>query len=405
MPVTGTVITGGGDALTAAEYTECYQDLIEYLQAHSQAGGTAGGQADFRLICQNALRELTRVHEWDHYVGEYRLHFNNPYSTGTLTYDHVDSTYPREVTFSDAMSAAVQAWAPYARLRISDRVYAIDEVKDSTTVTLREENAPDADIAAGTSFTMYRSEYLLPVDFWKAHSIYLDDEEWALRYVSPSQWQWNELFVNETSMPVSWTLLKSPKHHTRWMMCVEPYPGADDESLALMYRRGPRRIKYTGTVATDKVAGITATAGESSATIAGLKGDVVGSVVRFSADTSSYPTGLYGVNPYYEQLTIKTYNTGTGATTFTSALDASYAATKVVVTDPIDVSDNMLHALHALLEAYMARHHSKRSADVATADALARRAIRVAMENEVRMDRSSWYRLDNNEEYFDVTWT
>jgi hypothetical protein len=273
----------------------------------------------------------------------------------------------------------------YGRVRIGDSVYTVDERVSSTIVTLDESSNPGADVAS-SSYTAYRSVYPLPSDMWRLYDVAVETSNWITYYISPIEWQQRERYLNAGGQTWAWTILKDPDADGRWALVVDPHP-TTAEPLMFMYRRKPRTLRWSGTeTAARATASQNATASSSASTIttdSALPSTMVGSIIRLSDTASAHPTGLAGNNPFYEQHKIKSIS-GTTVTIHDTITNSSgYSNAYFVVSDIIDMSDNMLEALKTEIEYRVARF-SNDARDVVTARKIADYQIRRALEAETR---------------------
>lgn len=362
-----------------------YNDLLDYCQTWSQGGARTKQQNDYKEAIQSAYRDLCLVNKWEYFYDEHRINLMAPYSTGTLAYDHTGGAHERLVTFSTALSSTVQGWAKYGRLIIDDVVYAVDDYKTTTTVTLDSVLCPTADIASGTSFDLYQSSYPLPDDFIALEEVFVEGGFWQAHYITPSEWMARERFLQSSGRTDFWTIMRDRRIRNRLNLLVSPYPNTA-EPLGFIYRRRARPLRIPGTDSANRTATVTGTAGESTLTTSvALSSDYVGSVIRLRDDTSNVPTGLAGQYPYDEQHLIKSISSTT-VTLDGTTLEKTYSADRMVVSDPVDINESMLEALKAQIEYRLARFHAgaRDMPSINTFKAAADREIRMAMECESR---------------------
>jgi hypothetical protein len=102
------------------------------------------------------------MHRWSVYEAEYFLRVEAAYSTGTIAYDHTGGVVERLVTLTDG------TWpdeVQHYRIVIDGDHYPIERRVSDTTLTLQPSENPGADVAAGTSYQVYRQSYPLPIGF------------------------------------------------------------------------------------------------------------------------------------------------------------------------------------------------------------------------------------------------
>ena len=186
--------------------------------------------------------------------------------------------------------------------------------------------------------------------------------------------------------------MKDPDSDGRWALFVDPYP-TEAEPLMFMYRRKPRTLRWTGTEVTARSSSSqTATASNGASTIttsSALPSSMVGSIIRLS-DTTVHPTGLAGINPYYEQHKITGISSTTVTIDGTIQHASGYSGKYFVVSDPIDMSESLIEAFKAEVEFRLARLANDQR-DISNARAIADRQIRQALEAESRHKGGTGY--------------
>ena len=164
-----------------------------------------------------------------------------------------------------------------------------------------------------------------------------------------------------------------------------------------MYRRKPRVLRWSGTEAkartctangsTSADPAITSVADSSGAVT--MPSSMVGSIVRLATD-SALPTGFAGSNPFNEQHEITAV--GSGTISILGTLSQAYSGAKLLISDPIDMSDNMLEAFKAQMEYRLARFSNDQRGTV-TAQKVADFELRRALEAESRVAMNSSGRM------------
>lgn len=337
-----------------APFLSTYQDLVDSLVTFTRGGGQDAEQRDLRTAGFLAYQHLAKVHDWQFFRRNHRVQLVAPVSTGTITYDHTGGAYERLLTFSTALSATVQAWAPYGTVLIGEVYHDIDAVKSSTTVTLGSVRNPGADVAAGTSYTLFRTSYNMPPDFrgtWAP----IDEGSYMASYLQPEEFHFLDRIYPSTSSVWYWTIMPSTDSYGMWAMKLHGYP-SEVESLDFQYQGRPRPIRYTGYENKCRVGTVTISSG--TATVTGtstqFESGMIGSVLRVSADTSLWPGGVYDMNPWSEQKIITAVDSTTSLTV-DSNFASSYSGTKYTISDPLDIDEELNGALIALAEAKLAR--------------------------------------------------
>jgi len=283
-----------------------YEDLLGYITALTDGGARTKDLRMHKEVIQGAYRDLAMSYEWRYYLKEGRINLVASYSTGTIDYDHEDGSGNeiREVTLAGS-GAVWPSWAKYGRIRFGDVVYPIESRTSNSVIILGSDFNPGADVAALTTYEIYRSVYPLPEDLWRLYDVAVEKNYWLPHYITPSEWFQQDRFSQTSGQTWAWTIMKDPDADGRFALWVDPSPSTA-EPLGFIYRRRPRALRWAGTEVaartyTFAAASIGATAVVTSVA---LPSTMVGSLIRLS-DTidsvSTLPTGLAGTNPYVEQ--------------------------------------------------------------------------------------------------------
>jgi hypothetical protein len=293
-------------------------------------------------------------------------------------------TYPYQVTLT---GGTWPAWAAYGALRIGDLNYEVARRVSDTIVLLREASASPADIAAGTTYQLYRDTYTMPEDFVTSDKPYAESMWGGLQYVHPSVLLQASRYASvSANAPHYYTYLGDPLVANRLAIRFYPYP-EQVRTLDFIYKRRCRAVTLweyaTGTVTVDASSGATQlVTGLSTAWTAAM----AGSVLRLSADTQNLPTSLAGSNPAAAERNLAVYGSATSYLTDDS-LSVSYTAVPYRLSDPIDIEEGtMLEAFHRCCEKHMAILGNKK--DKADAVRLYDLALLRAREADVRHFRA-----------------
>lgn len=353
-------------------YKDAVDNALDFLGADAQVQARQAA----RKAVSTALDQLCREHPWTYFYARGRLATVAPYSTGTLAYDHTGGTYERQVTLTDG---AFPSWATYGFIAISNVVYEVAERISSTIVTLTAHNNPGDDIASGTSYTLFRDSYPLPVDFLSCDRFLNASNAGYLHFSHPREWLERQRINITTAQPRMWTLTGDPNY--AGLLCVRFYPAPDAAyQMDFLYQRRARPLvieeEKTGTV----------TVSNGSATVSGTGTSFsqrhVGAVLRFG-DTQNTPTGLRGNYPYtYERVIMSVESTT--SLTVDAVLPEAIAAVKYSLSDPIDIENGaMLAAFERGVEKEIA--FSKRMKDRLDAAQHYQATLRLAMQADSRV--------------------
>ncbi len=329
-----------------------YRDMIEHLVGYVDGLGQEAEQNRARQAVQAAYRELGLEHSW-HYLSKHdRISVSAQYTTGTVAY----TSSTRTLTGS---GTTFPTWARYGRLLFSgDTVlYKIAERTDGTTLTLESAFAPAADVAAGTSYTLYRSVYPLPGDFWRLEEVH-DETVWGNGFVVPSEWVRLERQVARAGRPFVWTIMGHPDLFGSMALCFYGRI-ASAQTFDFIYQTQPRRLKYDGYNFYSSQDANTLDAysvGDTSIDFSGvsLETDVVDAVLRTAMSAATGPPGGIGAAERYAEQKIITVRDDADTVTVDSGMAFASASTEFTISDPVDLPEYMLDAFERGCEYQMA---------------------------------------------------
>lgn len=372
--------------MPASEAVFTFNDALDYC-THVLEGGSRGKAASWiREAVLGAYNEVVLANRWTYYQKEHRINLQAVQSTGTVTYDLTGHAEGEKALTIDGVLGTWPSWVKRARIQISGTIYKVKDTTTDANVILLEDNfAPLADITTGTAYQLYQSEYPFPDDLWDLQNVMVEKDNWITYYIRPTEWTQRERFFGSTGQPWAWTILKDDDLDSRWSLYIDPIP-TTAEPIGFIYRRRPRTLRWGGTESAARVTltGINAAAASSVTLTTTLPQNMVGSYIRFHGSTTDYPTGFAGQNPFYEQHRIKSIS-GTTVTLDGTTLSQAYSSSeKAVVSDPVDMDDQMLEAFKAAMELRLARSAGS-NRGVANAYQMYLSCMRTAMENEARV--------------------
>ena len=321
-----------------------FHDAYTTVERFSARRGVGASNEDIRAAIIDAYQELCDRYPWSYQRKRYRVNIEAPQSTGTVTYDSDANTL--EIDGGTWPTTAID-WT----VLIDNVTYDIASYTSSTVVTLDTTQKPTSDIAAGTSFEIYRRYYTLPDDF-VAMSDPMPGETSSLFgvYLEP-----DELFARMRREPGSgqataWTVAPILDTYSRMGLYLQP-PHSTAETLDIWYRSQPRPLRYVGTEKRCSAGTIDVVA--DSAVVAGtsttFENAMEGSIFRIGDHGTYQPTGLRGARPWVEQRSILTYTSAT-AVTLDAVVATSQSTIKYTVTDPIDIDPAASTALLRMAE-------------------------------------------------------
>lgn len=359
------------------------QDLVDLatFYAHSSAE-----ERDLRLVrhaVQEAYRELAHERDWNYYIRQARIHLSASQSSSTITY----TSSTRALTLA---SGTWPSWAANGTVRIAGVNHKVSTRDSNTQLTLDPVNCPAADIAAGTSYVLFRTVYPLPPDFKRLLRPTTVDGAWQ-NYVCPESWLSLERRSYTTGGPTQWTVLGDENTLAGNAIHIWPAP-TSTETLDFLYHRTPRQLVYTGydgnqnsqRTTTQSTVATTADSATVTGTNTAFAAAHVGSIIRVTDSTSVLPDGRDGgLNPWLEQKVISARASATSLTA-DSVFSNTLSGVFYTISDPVDVAPSMLNALKACLRWKVAE---LRRMDSAERDYIAYARARVlAFENDARVD-------------------
>lgn len=329
-----------------------FNDLVEHvLDAHSLERTAAMNLRSARRAVIEAYRYLTTCYDWSLYVTKYILPTVASQSSSTITFDYTGGAYERMLTIA---AGTWPSWAAFGKIIIDGVHYDVEDRKTSTIITLTAASTPTADVAAGKSYKIYRSQYPLPVNFRNMTRMLDADSDLVIPIVTDAQEHYSTQGVNSTPGTPTQACIRGDNEYFGSLAVVFSPPPNAVLYYDVLYNRSARDLnieKYnTGTVSTSS----TTVTGSSTV----FPEDCVGSIIRFSS-TASVPTSVIGEaggtspvdNRYYAQRTITARASDTSLT-IDSALTTNVSAKPYIISDPLDIEYHaMFGALKALAEA------------------------------------------------------
>jgi hypothetical protein len=303
-----------------------YRDAVRHMVDYLGADVEGSAKRDARRSILAGYREFSTAARWCYYYQRGRINTVAPQSTGTVEY--TNST--RQLTLT---GATWPSWVTFGTVAINNVSYDVDTSVSSTVVTLSVNSNPGADVAALTTYTLYRDTYPMPADFTAADE-FADVANYSKPiYVHPATWLSQQRLSKSPATPRTYTFTSDP--HYFGTMAVRFYPPPDTiHAYDFIYQRRPRPLVYD-----DVNAGtITVTASSSSVAGTGTAFDskYVGSVIRNSLTATDLPEGLEWETPYDVERVILSV---TNATTL--AVDTAYVNARsgvlYTISDPVDV--------------------------------------------------------------------
>jgi hypothetical protein len=367
-----------------------FRDAVDYI-ADTLDVDLTGRQGRLARRCvEDAYREFTKLHQWSYYQASGFIETIEPISDGTIAYDHTGGSDERLLTLSDATwPADLRGY----RILIDEKSYPIGESLSTTTAVLFESRNPGADIAAGTSYHLFKCEYELPSDFSQQGGLVELQSGWYPwpQYVPIQEGlEWLTADQYPQDSPELYTLHFSDHFLGETVLQLFP-PPATVRRYDFSYRRIPASLQQFGTLTEYYEGTVTGSNGEFTLTGAGTAWDsrMLGCVLRLPEATSiERPTGRIGsdesVNPFAFQAIVESVESATGIT-LDRALEADYTDTPYTVGSYLDLAaDAMLNCFWRLSEYHYAMGATRLKKVVDERYDKFRMALSLAKEADVR---------------------
>lgn len=361
-----------------------YQDVIEHLADVFQVDRKGRILRNLRRAVDEAYRDLPQYGYWSCYRRRLILTTVPSQTTGTIAYTHSSRT----VTLTGStFPATAQAY----RLIIGNTHFDVESYTDSTHLVLPESSNPGADVASGTTYMLYKSEYLLPVGFRRLLGLYDTSQRRLLEVIEDiTEQSLMQAALYSPGVPLYAAIRNTGETQGRLSLIFTP-PPVSARNYELLYDTSPREfvineVHSDGTVAVSS--GSTSVTGTGTS----FPSNCAGCVIRFSGNSGDEPTGPFGAmvnntdkdNPYVFQTTIAAYTSAT-AITLTDAAPAAYSGVRYTISDPIDIEPGAMQTAYLrLAEAKFAVLMGLPDKEREFREAAANRAILVAKENDNR---------------------
>lgn len=310
-----------------------YADLIDHLIDFTSANPSAQKIRQSKQAIQQGYANFRNDHNWPYYYATGRICTVAPYDEGTITFDLSGGSVEREVTLT---GGTWPAWAAFGQLLIGAVFYEVAERVSDTILQLDIEKAPTADITTATSYQIMRDTYTLPSDFVNLDTLYTPESWRDISYVHPRTWLVSHRYnVTSASTPTFFTVRGSPDFMGSMSMSFYPFPDSE-QTIDYIYQRRGRPLRV------ERVLGV-GSADEGDSYLNYVEGDVfkqehIGSVIRVSEDNSTeYPSGRTGTNPYDEERVIMDVNDAGTQLTIDQQWLETHGTSRYTISDPVDV--------------------------------------------------------------------
>ena len=345
-----------------------YQDAVEDLLDYFGEGHDRRAKRTAKRAVLEAYRFITRRSHWTIYSGLDRISTVAPYETGTIAYDHSGGSSERLLTLT---SGTFPTWSEYGVVTISDRPYHVESYIDSTHLTLTEALNPGADVASGTSYTLHRDTYYLPVAARSIGGLRDVVDGYCPIYVDPERWLEATRGFTSQGCPTYYTIIGEPEHYNSLAVRFAPSPDAV-YVYDYILERAPTPLNADDALV-QLFRGTTVTASRAFS-----------SWHRLRAQDRRYnnePTGFQGEHPYQYQRII----TGSRNDDSDDRRDdcGNNHADKNSLSDPLDIDTaSMLDAFMAECRARFARMLSRQDAPKLKTEAREAYILAKGMDNK-----------------------
>lgn len=320
------------------------RDAVDQLNDSWGQSPSGGAQRKIYRAIEAAYRELADASQWSYLQTQSRITTVAPYSTGTVEYTHSSRT----LTLT---GGTFPSWAAFGVVRISNVLYRVASMTDGNNLVLSTDSNPGANVASGTAYSIFREAFPLPADFRALGELQRPNFLPELCYLSASRWQKERQAYVQVGTPTSYSVFGDPWNPGGLALFFAPAPDVAD-TYDFLYLRRPRAL-----VVRDEYAG-TASVSASGTTVTGVgtafTAAMVGSIFRFSANSTSTPSGFGGDNPAALESRITAVASATSLT-IEDAAPAAYSSVKFMISDPLDLTDgSMLNAFYRCAEMHLA---------------------------------------------------
>ena len=287
-----------------------------------------------RRAIHDSIREFATASRWNYLRDIARINLKGVYRTGTVSYN----TSTKVATITGGTWPLWAADGGY--LKINESISRVGSRLSPTQLLM---DIPLFDQTyTNEKYSLIKPSYVLPLDFVAAENAMVETRWGRLRYVAFDELLNMVRHLTSESTPMFWSLASRRDGNPGLSIWVYPVP--DQDSIAdIMYYRSPRRIKYFDVQ--DGLATITtATPTSVSFTDPILVDDMVGSILRLSANKTTDPGGPESVTPFAHEATIKTVVSPTQAT-IDVAVTQNFQQVRYRISDPVDVEEILLPCL------------------------------------------------------------
>ena len=316
-----------------------YNDLTQHALVYLGLDVSSQGSEVAAIAVREAYRTLTAEHRWLYYMSRARLNSFTPYMTGTIAYDQTGGAQERMATLT---GGTWPDWTRGAFLSIANVPYEVAERVSDSVLTLTPQSNPGADVAALTTFLLYRDTYTMPPDFLAADEVINLNHMIALQYLHPRSWISQNRIIRAPATPRNYTFTGSPDEFGAMSIRFYPPPDQAYQFDLLMYRK-PRPMNLVRHPdAPGEGGSVSITSGGSTVTGTGtaFTQAMVGAIMRFGA-VQEEPTAFWGLSPAVLERTIMSVASATSLEVDALA-PSTLAGVRYLISDPIDMEEGAM---------------------------------------------------------------
>lgn len=304
-------------------------DLHDRLRAYVGNDVSAEKSAAVTRAAAEAVNSIASKADWLYYRTWGRLSTSAPYSTGTVAFDLTGGAYERMLTLT---GGTWPTWANYGTVVIDTVPYDVDRRISDTIVTLKALTSPSGDIAAGTSYNMYRMRYDLPADFQALQKPVITTQNFQLQKVTLETIINRRNYNDSDGTPLVFTIVDSGYDRKQLIIW---YPPDAEYTMEFEYKRKPV-FPVVVQESAGKIAltsGSTALTGTSTQFTAAM----AGAVLRVSYNQTVPGSFDSNTPPEYEYV-LDTYTSAT-AMVLKDAASATVSNRAYTISSRVDVAD------------------------------------------------------------------
>lgn len=315
-----------------------YQDMIERLGDYVGGDARSSAQREIFHAITEAYDQVLLDRDWTYYNRHDRIQMVAPQDGST---DSSTVTYVASTRLLTLLGATWPTWAQTGTVVLDGILYFVQTRVSDTVLKLDAVFCPQSDISTATTYTIYKSRYVLDYDVRKV-VMPRDEGAWSYaNYVSPDIFVGLERHLSLTGGICNWTIMQDRLSENRFAVCLSGYPDTS-RTIDFVCQRYARPLVYSGYGTVDKAGVINIGASTSNTVGVGttFQAGMVGSILRLGTAAQA-PEGRGGPFSYVEQHRILTYVSGTRV--ILEETSSQFTSVKYRISDPIDMDRAMLN--------------------------------------------------------------